>query len=224
MRAMRKLGPEQFQTTQPPVSLGADEIHLWFFPYYNRSRRTAVESATLHRLLASYLQRDATQLPLGFGPYGKPFLFGVPLEFNLAHSADALLVGISRQQPIGVDLESPRRTRPVLRLAERYFDAIELRALAALPESERQIAFLRLWSCKEAVLKALGRGIGFGLNRLVFVLDVQGRSPRLSSIAADAGHVREWNVVELAPASDYCGALAWRGGALSVRAFTMHAG
>ena len=70
---------------------------------------------------------------------------------------------------------------------------------------------------KEAVLKALGRGLAFGLDRLRFELD--GNDPRaLADIAAEAGAVAEWQVTRFDAGHDHAGALAWRGPPLRVRA------
>src|SRR3546814_13489669 len=55
-------------------------------------------------------------------------------------------------------------------LAERFFVRSETGALLALPAEAREAAFVRLWCAKEAVLKAHGRGLAFGLDRLEFAL------------------------------------------------------
>src|SRR3546814_19079607 len=63
------------------------------------------------------------------------------------------------------------RPRPrALALAERFFVRSETGALLALPAEAREAAFVRLWCAKEAVLKAHGRGLAFGLDRLEFAL------------------------------------------------------
>jgi len=107
----------------------------------------------------------------------------------------------------------------VLELANRFFAADEALALASLEESRQQMAFLRLWSCKEAVVKALGIGIGFGLARVQFDIDPAGEPIELSVIHASAGSVEDWHVVRLAPTDAHIGALAWRGPLRRVRAF-----
>src|SRR5262249_4562138 len=117
----------------------------------------------------------------GRGDHGKPYLSPPQaLEFNVSHSAGSLLVGLSATQALGVDVESTRRERPVVELAGRYFAASESVALARLAPAERLPAFLRLWSCKEAVVKALARGLGFGLQRMAFDIDASGRPQGLN--------------------------------------------
>jgi 4'-phosphopantetheinyl transferase len=201
---------------EPPLPLGPAQIHLWFFPQWPATREAA-QSLPLRALLASYLACDPQQLRIERDHQGKPYLAGLSgqdaatgLQFNLSHSGGALLVGISLGQALGVDLEIPRRARRVLDLARRYFDPAEAAVLAALPEARREWAFLRLWSCKEAVLKALGQGLAFGLDRVVFTLDATGAVTGLNKLDGDPSP-SAWHVVQLLPAANYSGALAWRG-------------
>jgi 4'-phosphopantetheinyl transferase len=112
---------------------------------------------------------------------------------------------------VGVDIESGTRQRPWLALAQRYFTPREYAALAALPPGRLASAFVELWSCKEAVVKALGRGIAFGLHRLGFAWAADGTLAGLREIDPDAGAVDEWHVIRLAPGPGLVGALAWRG-------------
>jgi 4'-phosphopantetheinyl transferase len=208
----------EFLPAQPPQSLADDEIHLWLFPHWEKSRNAA-GSAVMRNLLAAYLNCAADAVRIERGEHGKPRVVNAPVEFNLAHSGDALLVGLSRNVALGVDLEvTSRRTRPVLDLARRWFAPREADSLAALPEAQRHTAFLRLWTCKEAVLKAHGHGISYGLARVEFELSATGDVQNLRT-QPDAGD--RWRVCLLAPDVRHAGAVAWRGAVHAVRAFVM---
>jgi 4'-phosphopantetheinyl transferase len=216
---MLALTAADFVAARYPVALMADEIQLWFFPA--RSGAGArFDDDRLRRLLAPHVDCAPNELALQRGEHGKPHLqASAAIEFNLSHSHGAALVGLSRSQALGVDIETRHRSRPVLELARRYFAAGEADALAAIDPAHQQAAFLRLWSCKEAVVKALGRGIGFGLARLAFALDRAGGPARLDVIDASAGSVAEWQIVGLAPTLEHFGAVAWRGPARTLRVF-----
>ena len=221
---MRTLAAADFVLREPPVALADDEIHLWFFPQCSiAAAATRNAQPCLRELLASYLHIDPRDLAIQSDIHGKPFLVGLAdsatLQFNLTHSGKALLVGISRNQALGVDLETGQRKRPWLALAQRYFAAVETAALVALPPPLQASAFLDLWNCKEAVLKALGRGIAFGLHRLSFALDADGAVTHLAQIDDDAGMLAQWPVLRLRPEEDCVGALAWHGPARTVLAF-----
>ncbi|MBS0571425.1 MAG: 4'-phosphopantetheinyl transferase superfamily protein [Proteobacteria bacterium] len=166
----------------------------------------------MRALLAAYLDCPVTTVRIERGEHGKPRLAGVELEFNLSHARDALLLGVSRTIGLGVDLEvARRRTRPAIELARRFFTRAEAQALARVPQARQQDAFLRLWCAKEAVLKAHGRGIGHGLDRFEFVVDDAG--------AVTPAATNGWQVVPLAPAPAYLGALAHGEPVARLRAF-----
>jgi 4'-phosphopantetheinyl transferase len=215
---MRLLSPAAFTAARYPVALIGDEIQLWYFPACDGTA-TRLDEAWLRPLLAAHVGRAPERLPLCRGAHGKPFLDMPGLHFNLSHSRGAALLGLGRDQALGDDIETLRRARPVLELARRYFAVSEADALSAIEEGGRQAAFLRLWSCKEAVVKAIGRGIGFGLSRVAFALDGDGMPTRLNVIDSSAGAAAQWQIVCLAPSAGHTGALAWHGPERPLRAF-----
>src|SRR4029079_11690195 len=97
------------------------------------------------------------------------------------------VVGGAGGQPLGIDLERVDREIEIDDIARRYFSTAEADAIEALAPERKLAAFLRLWTCKEAVLKALGEGISFGLDRVAFALDANGTPQHVAAIAADAG-------------------------------------
>lgn len=197
-----------------PQTLDGDEVQLWLF------RDETPGETPLRRLLSAYLGKPAEALPIERGLHGKPALAApTPLHFNLSHSRDLTVIALSACYEPGIDIEFPGRRRPVQALARRYFAAGEAEALAALAPEQAAMAFLALWSCKEAVLKALGRGIAFGLHRLEFALDDDGDPDALLHIAPEAGTPADWQLhrLRLGKAG---GTLAWRGASAPVRCFT----
>lgn len=200
----------RFTPALPPQPLAHEEIHLWFFPQWEKTS-DAARSAPVRGLLAAYLDRPVDTVRIERGEHGKPRLTGGELEFNLAHTGAALLLGISHDVVLGVDLENAQRRTRSIELARRFFTPAETAALESLPDELRQATFLRLWCAKEAALKAQGRGIGFGLDRVEFAIDATG------AVAPVAGN--PWQVVALAPSTEYVGALAHAGLVSRVCAF-----
>lgn len=93
---------------------------------------------------------------------------------SLSH-ADSLVAVAVANAACGIDIERPRPTRP-LALAARYFAPAERAWLEAQPHALRHDAFFRLWTLKEAAVKALGAGLAGHLDRLAFLPD--GHTPR----------------------------------------------
>jgi len=211
---MQLLAAAEFRPAAAAPPLAAGEIHLWFFPHWEK-QRDATDAPPVRALLAAYLRVAPATLLFRRGEHGKPELTG--LQFNLSHTGTALLLGVSRDVELGVDLE--RTTRPVRsapELAQRWFAPREAQALTDLPEAAQTPAFLRLWTCKEAVLKCSGAGISSGLDRVEFELSTTG------SIRGVRGD-EPWQVLALQPDAAHIGALAFRGKPAPVRAFVMQA-
>ena len=210
----------------PASALAQGEVHLWIHRL-DEALPARVAMARGRELLMPLLQRYAQGRaipPIETGEHGKPHIAaaGFP-QFNLSHGGHCIVLAFAKEQELGVDVEPlrPRRRHSPLELAERFFAHDEFRALVALDASVRDDAFLHLWTCKEAVLKAIGHGLSFGLDRLQFQLDDEGVPNALDSIAAEAGTPEEWQIRRFVPAPGHTASLAWRGPARSVRCFAV---
>jgi 4'-phosphopantetheinyl transferase len=211
--------PALLQPALPPKPLDPLEIHLWFceFPPCEPAANRRQAQAFLLRLLSAYLLRRVHAAELQTGAHGKPALAAGGLDFNLSHSGSAAVVALAHGVEVGVDLESPGRPRPHAELARRFFCEREAQAIENTPETLRETAFLRLWTAKEAVLKALGRGLAFGLDKLEF--EAAATPPALLRIDAAGGAAALWHLHALSLPSPWLGHLAWRGETRRVRSF-----
>ncbi|WP_147208902.1 4'-phosphopantetheinyl transferase family protein, partial [Pseudoxanthomonas taiwanensis] len=108
------------------------------------------------------------------------------------------------------DLERFRPRPRALELARRFFAPAEAEWLQALPAELREPEFVRLWCAKEAVLKAHGRGLAFGLHRLEFRAGDPGAPLRLHACDPGLGAAGDWQLHEWIPQDGYHAALAWR--------------
>ncbi|WCL55099.1 4'-phosphopantetheinyl transferase family protein [Gimibacter soli] len=62
-------------------------------------------------------------------------------------------VAVSRDLPVGIDIEAPGRALDWRRTATRRYHPDEMQRLASLPEGEARQAFFDLWTQKEALVK-----------------------------------------------------------------------
>lgn len=129
----------------------------------HRQRFIAARRA-LRLILGSCLDADPASLVFRYAPNGKPSLDGVPLCFNLSHSAGYALIAVAFGRDLGVDLEEIRPQDDLLALANRFFAPPEQAAVAAAPPAERPATFFRVWTRKEAYLKACGDGLSLALD------------------------------------------------------------
>ena len=134
-----------------------------------RQREYLLGRVLLRRLLAERLHCPAGSLAFHIGEHGKPMLCNHHWQFNLSHSGEWLVIALCEEGPLGVDIEMGLRHRSILPLAKRFYAPSEYQWLNALPREEQHSAFYRLWSRKEAVLKAHGDGISAGLDKICFL-------------------------------------------------------
>ncbi|WP_165905059.1 4'-phosphopantetheinyl transferase family protein [Parashewanella curva] len=138
--------------------------------------------ASLRQVLSDYSQRhniaefEPNKWKFDKLKYGKPYIKNQPsrfqhIEFNLSHSGEWLLIGITHRKPdnqpfaFGVDIERERSNTNVMTIAKRYFSELELKQLQALAcEKEQRQRFFDLWACKESFIKATGKGLATDLT------------------------------------------------------------
>ena len=155
------------------------------FVFPRDRRRFLAAHCVLRQLLADRCGRLPPSLQFGEGQFGKPFLIdSVPCAFNLSHSGDFALIGISPDTEIGVDMEVVHHIPDAPALAERNFTFAERAALADATLDQRDVAFLLGWTRKEACLKALGSGLSIGPETFETGLNME---PRIVQIATASG-------------------------------------
>jgi 4'-phosphopantetheinyl transferase len=173
-----------------------EQIRADRFRYDHHRDRFIVARASLRQLLGQYQQQDPADVQFHYGRHGKPGIAG--LEFNLSHSANLALLAVSRDRPVGIDLEWQKPVDELEKLTARFFTAGEHQRIIQVPVADRPLAFFRTWTCKEAYLKATGEGIGQLKSLEVWV---QPQQPPYFV------HPPDWSVQELAPEQGFVGAL-----------------
>ncbi len=121
----------------------------------------------VHRLAHALLQRalrgalGRSSCPLVRGEFGRPELAQAPeqpLWFNLSHTAGMVVCALAHA-PVGIDVEGTQGDRDWHGIASRFFHPNELAWIERAPTSARQTRFTTVWTLKEAVVKAAGRGL-----------------------------------------------------------------
>jgi 4'-phosphopantetheinyl transferase len=211
------------------LSLAREEIHLWRarldqhvadldqfnamlsedesgratrYRFEKDRRRFVLRRALLRVILSRYLETQPALLQFSYGSAGKPALahYGDDLHFNVSHSDGMALYAVTRDGPIGVDIERVRMIQEAEQISAQYFSREETTRWRSLPNDQQAECFLRHWSCKEAWLKMSGRGI-FDAAKPTR----SGTDPTGAQIPdAQTGEI----LYELTPATGYVAALA----------------
>ncbi len=129
-----------------------------------------------HRLLRECLRPygiDYTEdSPVTKGEFGKPSLTEHPeIHYNISH-ADGIAACVVSGSECGIDCE---RIRPLREnVMRRAFSAREKKLIEEAPEEQKNTLFFRLWTLKEAYIKAVGTGLSFPLEQAEFILTEDG--------------------------------------------------
>lgn len=156
------LSPDPAYETEAYGWLDKAERDAWG-KYLPRPRRQfTLCRAALRAILCERFDCRNDQLSFGAGRHGKPFAIAggarIPLNFNVSHSGGHGLIALSTAGRLGVDIEERIPRRYLNELIEAVMAPEEQTELAALPESAKLHLFYRLWTLKEALIKALGTG------------------------------------------------------------------
>ena len=179
-------------------SLSTDEIERATRFRFARDRdRFVAGRGFLRRILADYTGDRAEALRFSYSPYGKPRLADRQgIQFNVSHSEDRMLVAVSADIAVGVDVEVLNSKHADELVAERFFSAREVQDLRSLPPSEWSKSFLTCWTRKEAFIKARGEGLSLPLQDFDVTL-APGVSPALVRTAWSATEPADWLLFDI---------------------------
>ena len=165
----------------------------------------------LRAILGYYLGREPQQLQFCYNYNGKPALGENSedrfLHFNLSHSQGLALYAVTSSREIGIDLERIRNIPNFERIAIRFFSPEEYTILHDLPENQKNEVFFTYWTCKEAYVKALGRGLSVPFSQF----DVSIRKEESVVLLNTKWNQEEgtrWYLHQLVPESNYVAAIA----------------
>ncbi|MCC8396162.1 4'-phosphopantetheinyl transferase superfamily protein [Paraburkholderia sp. MMS20-SJTR3] len=136
-------------------------------------------------------------------------------DFNVSHSGQHALIALAARRKVGVDIEVARRDKNWQALTPAVFAPRDEAAVAALPDERRVAAFYDIWTAKEALLKALGVGIGEGMTWFSVLHDDDDGDAREPRVALDDPRARsgaallQLDAVWLQVPAGYAGCVAW---------------
>jgi 4'-phosphopantetheinyl transferase len=169
----------------------------------------------LRDLLSRYMQVDPVGLQFIANEFGKPDLAAIgtqpALRFNLAHSGDVILYAITQRRQVGIDVEKIRADVDVMELAASQFADQEIKELRRLSLTERQDAFYRVWTRKEAYIKALGTGLSLALNKFAVTVGTD-KSIEVSWAEGDPEAARKWAMFDVDTHPEYAAAVVVEAG------------
>lgn len=168
--------------------------------------RYAIARGALRVLAGRYLEEKPGTLPFIYGEHGKPALKNRPLHFNLSHSGDLMVAAFTLDGPLGLDIEQISPRLHARDIARRYFSERERGEMETSDDKRYLRRFFRLWTAKEALMKATSLGFALELSKIEVGLDP------LRVVSLDWDGPGDWTLHRVDPAEDFAGTLACRPG------------
>ena len=197
---------------QPPdnLAISTQEVHVWHanldlpdeqiadlthtlspdeidrasrFRFPQHKNRFITARGQLRQILGRYLQIAPQEVTFEYSDRGKPFLPQQQLQFNISHTEDTALYAFTTQQVIGIDLEYLGKETEYKQIAQRFFTPNEAKLICNATQPDCKRLFFRLWTAKEAYLKAIGAGLVGGLDSLE--VEVNCSAPKIKIVQFD---------------------------------------
>ena len=171
-------------------------------------RRWIAGRLALRQVLGAALDVEPAAVAIARGPRGRPFVEGADFDFNVTNTGQVGLIAVCaaprRGARIGVDIERRDRRVDAHRLGRRVLTGPERERIAPLdPDAHRQ-AFLRTWTCKEAMSKATGDGLAAPFRAIDVVV-----AEDLALAGGPAPYAApDWSLIALDVPADYVATLA----------------
>lgn len=191
------------------ASLAIDELRRSReFKFPEASRRYILCRGLLRRLIGEYKGWPSSEVSFSYTTHGKPYLASTEcdLHFNLSHAGDFAAFVFAREE-VGVDIENIRSSGNATEAASVFLSDSEMRQAQGLPAEKRDEFCLRMWTRKEALLKAIGVGLIDDMPRIFVGESV---TPGYITTALPSSHNTDmWAIQDTGYSHDIIGAVAF---------------
>lgn len=142
--------------------------------YFARDRRRyLVTRALVRTVLSRYAPIQPKEWIFSANAYGRPEIVNVQAKnecwsFNISHTHSLIVLGMTRDRALGVDVENFSARHAAIEIADHYFAPFEVAALSATQPLQQQYRFFEYWTFKESYIKARGMGLSLPLDKFNF--------------------------------------------------------
>lgn len=170
-------------------------------------RRFLLKHAVRRQLLAEYLGTRPQDIAFVIAAAGKPLIDGARhLDFSDSVSGTLAVYALASDIRVGIDVEQVRHVADAPGIVERFGSPAERDGFGQVPDADRDLAFLRWWTAKEALAKATGSGLQAALERFSLSFPCTD-GVRLLGVLYSDEVASDFSITELNPAAGYVGTL-----------------
>ncbi|NOW90760.1 4'-phosphopantetheinyl transferase [Clostridium beijerinckii] len=158
-------------------------------------------------ILGKYLGIFPSKLTFKYGDSGKPQLENTKqnIFFNISHSNEFVAIIFSKIRLIGVDIEHIDKNKENEKIVSNFFNKNEIEEYFNLKDSQKIEAFYRYWTCKEAYVKAIGKGLSCSFKSF----NVSNIYSKRITIKGKGIENERWNIKAFDHGEKYVGAVAF---------------
>ncbi len=194
------------------------------FRFPELQQKFAQRRGVLRVVLAGYLQTSPETIRFRTNAHGKPFLCeqcnDIGLQFSLSHSKDRMLIAVTRDRNVGIDVEVIRQEIDDVGLAKSFFAPEDVNFIISQSELiRRRRCFFEVWTGKEAYVKAIGEGLSIPLDQFSIDLDSNPPLLRYANHQSQLPNVRcsDWMFAKLNLQPEETACLAYTGSLCETR-------
>ena len=184
--------------------------------------RFTVSRGVLKSLISNYLHIDPAEVEFALNSHGKPLLSPkqnkINLKFNISHSNKRGIYAFTKDKNVGVDIEAIQEYADLEDVAELCMSDYEKCWFFKLPKAARCSTFYKVWTVKEAFVKAIGAGLYFPLKNVEVKID-KNYEPDFHAIRGISDFSRKWNIFPFNTVPNYAASLVTEGGDSKIRNF-----
>ena len=173
--------------------------------------RFVTARARLREIIGSYSGLSPRDIRIGKHERGKPYIAhpeGKHPEFNISHSGKLILMAFTRNRRIGIDVERYRSLDNATKIMKRFFSREEADYYRNCNDDMKKSTFFKLWTAREAYVKAVGRGAAVSRKDIPVSLLTDGRQRTLRTNDENQDN---WYFFNLDASPEYEAALAVQG-------------
>ena len=173
--------------------------------------RSILSKVITKKILSKYLDRKITQINYCYNKFGKPKLSSeinhLDLNFNISHSGNLGVIAISKNKQIGIDIEQIVELNDLNDLIDLIFTENEIRQIGLLDQIDKTKMFYKIWTAKEAFVKAIGYGLSFPVKNIEFEINrIRGISIKFVKEFPDS--LNDWQIYNFSPEESYTSTIA----------------
>ena len=174
--------------------------------------RQIVSKSILRQVISKYLNIDNEAIEFRYNKFGKPLLSSkledFKLNFNISHSEQIGIFAFAKGKSIGVDVEKIKCSLKIEDVIELCLSDFEKNWFYEVAPEIRKEVFYKIWTAKEAFIKALGTGFFFPVKNIDFKLNGD-NDLTFHSISGDCNYVRKWEIFSFNPLPGFISSLVF---------------